>query len=336
MASEDLYEIRNSLALGNYTQVISEGSQIKANQYKRAEENERLMCERDYLIARAQIGLRQYAVAISDLKQSKHLVHRALCCLAEYLRADQSGDSGTKQKAVEDVKGMVKQSLESEGEANESNCLLCVTAATILIHEVQYEQALEWLKSWATSLHTKAESKPEKELGSSGGINALLLEVHALCVDIFLRMNRPDIGEAELRQMMKVDDDAPLTALWHGWVSLRRGGDEQLREAEGYFEDLKEKFGHTAMLLNGTALCLMAQRKWQAAEEVLEEALRIRENDPDTMVNLMICKRQLRPGQDPRTMIEMVKNGAPNHPWARRLRALEVGFDEAADRIRAA
>lgn len=338
MASEDLYELRNALFLGNYSQVISEGTQIKANQYKRAEENEILLGERDYLIAKAQIGRRENNLAISDLRQKSDPTLKALLCLAEYLKAQTAGVADAQTRAVEQVTDLVKRSLEDEGEANEKNARLCVTASTVLIHEGNYEQALEWLKSWATSLHTKAKEEtggatPAEQMGSSGGINALLLEVHALCVDIFLRMNRPDFAEAELKHMMKIDDDAPLTTLFHGWVALRKSSDEQVKEAEGLFEDLKEKFGHTAMLLNGTALCMMAQNRWAEAEKVLEEALMgPGANDPDTMINLMICKKQLKPDHDTTQMMDMVKSCAPAHQWVRRITALEQGFDEAAER----
>lgn len=334
MACEDLYELRNAMHLGNFSQVISEAGQVRSNQYKKAEENEKLLAEKDYLLAKAQIGMRQYGLAISDLKQSKNPAGKALCCLAEYLRADAAGDSGSKQRAVEEVEGLVKASLEALGEASDANCYLCITAAIVLVHELRFEQALEWLKSWISSLHSKADAKTEKEQGSSGGINALLLELHGTCVDIFLRMNRTDFADSELRHMEKIDDDAPLSNLWHAYICLRKGGDEQLKEAEGLFEDLKEKFGHTNLLLNGTALALMGQGKWGQAEEVLEEALSLRDSDPDTMINLSIAKRQVNPAAGS-ALIDTVRASHPAHPWTRRIKALEAGFDGAAERAKA-
>eukprot|EP01065_Artemidia_motanka_P051678 TRINITY_DN914_c4_g1_i1.p1 TRINITY_DN914_c4_g1~~TRINITY_DN914_c4_g1_i1.p1 ORF type:complete len:339 (+),score=127.60 TRINITY_DN914_c4_g1_i1:93-1109(+) len=337
MASEDLYEIRNALALGNHTQVIQEGSAIRSNQYKRADENERLLAERDYLVARAHIANRQYGLAVSDLRSSKVPMHQALVQVAEYLRADGQKDVGAKEMCVREVKDLVMKALEADGEANEGNCMLCVTAAILLTHEMDYGQALEWLKSWATSLSTKAESQ-KAEQGSSGGINALRLEVHALCVDIFLRLNRVDFAEAEIRQMTKIDDDAALTNLWRGWVALRKQSEEQLREAEGYFMDLKDKFGNTALLLNGIALCYMAQAKWEMAAETLREALSLRDSgEPDTSINLRICRQQL--GQQDKGADEEFKkfqmslSAHSSHPYVRRLTDLERAFDEATQRV---
>eukprot|EP00755_Sulcionema_specki_P017593 Sspe_Gene.64769::Locus_38369_Transcript_1_1_Confidence_1.000_Length_744::g.64769::m.64769/K17268/COPE; coatomer subunit epsilon len=232
MASDDLYELRNALALGNYSMVVNEAMQIKPSQYKKSDENAALMAERDYLLAKAQIGLRQYSLAISDLKNSKNKTLIALRCLAEYLRADQQGggpDKETKAKMVEEVNELVESSLREYGEPCEANCMLAVTAATILVNEAAYEQALKLLETWNSAL--TAKSQGEKEIGSVGGLGALRLEIHALNVDIYLRMNRFDAAEKETKLMAKIDEDAHLTNFWSAWVARARVSDKSDEEA---------------------------------------------------------------------------------------------------------
>eukprot|EP01064_Diplonema_japonicum_P022008 TRINITY_DN3161_c3_g4_i1.p1 TRINITY_DN3161_c3_g4~~TRINITY_DN3161_c3_g4_i1.p1 ORF type:complete len:331 (+),score=82.21 TRINITY_DN3161_c3_g4_i1:57-1049(+) len=324
MASEDLYELRNALTLGNYNQVISEAPSIKPSPYAtKATSQGDLMIEKDYLLARAQMGLKRYSAAVRDLENSTERSHRALLHLAEYLKAD---SSTAREAAVEGAKEVVESAMKEEGEASEKSCLMAITAATVLIHAGELNTAHMWIKTWISNL-SKKETAQEP---SSCGANALLLELHAMLIDIYLRINRIEHAESELKAMDKIDDDAAISMLWHGYVRLRKGGEKDVKEALRDFMDLKEKYGNSTLLLNACALCYMASKDYSEALKVLEEALSIRESDVDVMVNTMICQKQLRPGADIKPMLDIVKSSNASHPWIWEYNRLSQGFDDAA------
>eukprot|EP01059_Diplonema_ambulator_P004283 TRINITY_DN13989_c0_g1_i1.p1 TRINITY_DN13989_c0_g1~~TRINITY_DN13989_c0_g1_i1.p1 ORF type:complete len:148 (+),score=53.39 TRINITY_DN13989_c0_g1_i1:35-445(+) len=132
MASEDCYELRNALTLGNYNQVIGEAPSIKPSPYSaKSTDQKDLTIERDYLLARARMGIKMYSAAIRDLESSTDRSHRALVCLAEYLKAD---SSSAKAKAVETAKEIVDSAMRDEGEASEKSTLMAITCATVLMH----------------------------------------------------------------------------------------------------------------------------------------------------------------------------------------------------------
>lgn len=43
--ADELYDIRNSMVLGNFAQAISDGSSIKSNPYKKPAENDAMLAE---------------------------------------------------------------------------------------------------------------------------------------------------------------------------------------------------------------------------------------------------------------------------------------------------
>ncbi|KAJ9447779.1 Coatomer subunit epsilon-1 [Diplonema papillatum] len=316
--AEELYDMRNALALGNFNQVINEGSGFSAT----GKNSEALVRERDFLVAKAQVGLKRYQLAISDLSSSSFSAHKALVFLAKYLKADstQKADEATKKECVDGMKGLVERTLSDEGEATERSCLMAITAATVMIYEDDYTTAHKWLVTWSTSLHKATASE---------SVNSLLLEVHSLLVDMYLRISRTELAELELKAMCKIDEDAVLTMLWQAWTYLKKGTPKDLTEALKLFKtDLSYKFGNTPLLLNGVALCHMAKQEYDQAFKSLEEAQLLREDDKDTLINMMICQSQLRPGAENKHHLEMVKE-AHGHPWVRRYARLEQSFDDS-------
>eukprot|EP01061_Rhynchopus_euleeides_P043959 TRINITY_DN7685_c0_g1_i1.p1 TRINITY_DN7685_c0_g1~~TRINITY_DN7685_c0_g1_i1.p1 ORF type:complete len:352 (+),score=113.89 TRINITY_DN7685_c0_g1_i1:56-1057(+) len=326
MASEDLYDLRNALTLGNYTQVISEAPGIKASPYGNSPaDSKALESGRDFLMCKAQIALKRYSSAISDLESSRDTPHRALILLAQYLKADPSnaGDA-TRERVVEDTKALVDTTLSEAQEATAGSALMATTAATVLVHAGDLKTAHKWLKTWAVSLQKQAETASSNQT-LLNELNVLRLELSSHIVDLLLRLNRVDLAEQELKTMNKIDEDAALTLLWTGYVRITPDG---AKEALKLFNELRDKFGSTPLLLNAIALAHTALGEHEQASRALDEAGST--NDPDTMINQMVSLRQTRRGQDNKAMLDILKTQFPNHPWVWKYKSLEESFTDAA------
>ncbi|CAK9147460.1 unnamed protein product [Ilex paraguariensis] len=119
--------------------------------------------------------------------------------------------------------------------------------------------------------------------------------VHALNVQIFLKMNRSDYAEKQLRIMQQIDEDHTLTQLANAWLNLAVGG-SKIQEAYLIFQDFSEKYQMTSLILNGKAVCCMHMGNFDEAETLLLEALNKAcskllsdAKDPETLANLIVC-----------------------------------------------
>ena len=173
--------------------------------------------------------------------------------------------------------------------------------------QADFKTAHKWLKTWAVALQKKAEGAASNETLLSE-LNVLRLDVHALVVDILLRINRADLAEQELKVMNKIDDDAPVSLLWTGYVKL---GSDALK----LFSQLADMHGTTQLLLNAVGLAQMSTGAYEQALDTFEEALAIRDSDPDTIINHLTALKQVKPHADIRSQIEQLVANHPSHPW---------------------
>eukprot|EP00993_Chasmostoma_nieuportense_P002343 NODE_3147_length_1022_cov_49.420112_g3003_i0.p1 GENE.NODE_3147_length_1022_cov_49.420112_g3003_i0~~NODE_3147_length_1022_cov_49.420112_g3003_i0.p1 ORF type:complete len:306 (-),score=120.33 NODE_3147_length_1022_cov_49.420112_g3003_i0:46-963(-) len=297
--SDDLYDIRNALLLGNYAQVISDGSGVKANPYRKPDENEGMLLERDGLVFKAHVGLGQNDIVIDDLASTPHPHLKAVRLLAQYLK---HGDN--LPGVVADAKELLK---EIEPTAGAYNAQGVCTLATILIHAGELELALKALQ--------KAQQQP-------GTLHSP--DLQGLIIDVLLRIHRTDMAEKELKKM---EEDTTMTELCAAWIALAHGGDK-IQDALQIFEDLTEKFGSSVVLANGMAFVRMAEGNFEAAEKLLLDAMSKRANDPETLVNLIACTQHLKkPMELSKRYITQLKTAAPHHPWVLAYLAMENKFD---------
>ncbi|XP_011040634.1 PREDICTED: coatomer subunit epsilon-1, partial [Populus euphratica] len=187
-----------------------------------------------------------------------------------------------------------------------NNAILRLIAGIIFMHEEDYNEALK---------HTNA-----------GGT----MELHALNVQIFLKMHRSDYAEKQLRIMQQIDEDHTLTQLATAWLNLAVGG-SKIQEAYLIFQDFSEKYPMTGLILNGKAVCCMHMGNFDEAETLLLEALNKDAKDPETLANLVVCSLHI--GKSSSRYLSQLKLSHPDHVLVKRASSAEDNFERAVQSV---
>jgi coatomer protein complex subunit epsilon len=251
-----------------------------------------LKTEKDVILYRAYIAQRKYGVILSEVTSSSPPEIQAVKLLADYLANEQRRDR-------------ILSELESKMSANIelTNNTFLLIAATILFHENNYDTALR-------TLH-QSDS----------------LECIALAIEILLKMDRVDYAKKELKRMQEIDEDHILTQLAQAWLNIAIGGDKY-QDAYYTFQELSDKFIPTPLLLNGQAVCQMAQGRFEDAEGLLLEALDKDSNNAETLINLIVSSQHN--GKQPEVTnryFAQLKDGHQSHPFIKEYSAKETEFD---------
>jgi coatomer protein complex subunit epsilon len=251
-----------------------------------------LALEKDVLMYRSYLALRKYRVVLDDIKQSSPELLHPLRQLAQFLSSPAQRDS-----IVADI------DTKMSGSFDPGNYVLLLVAGTIYLHASQPESAL-------------------KVLHASDHLECIALRIQAL-----LSMSRADLARKELKNMTDKDEDATITQLAQAWTNLALGG-EKIQEAYYIYQDMIDKQGSTAVLLNGQAVSFIAQGKYPEAEAALSEALEKDPNNPETLVNLIVLSQLT--GKQPEVSnryLSQLKDMDSNHPYVVSLNQKEMDFD---------
>mmetsp|Transcript_22348 Transcript_22348/g.31084 ORF Transcript_22348/g.31084 Transcript_22348/m.31084 type:complete len:292 (-) Transcript_22348:292-1167(-) len=248
--------------------------------------------ERDFYVYRSYIALGSHQLPISEISEDAPTALQAVKLFAVYLSDEHKKDSviSTMQEWLSDP-------------ACSSNIQLLLMAASMLSYEGNYVDALKCCHS------------------------ASSLELMALAIQIFLKMDRVDCAEKLLKEMTNVDDDATCTQLAQGWVNLAMGG-SKVQEAFYIFQELGDKYSWTVRLHNGSAVCSMHMGRYDDAAKELLEALSKDAKDPDTLSNLVVANLHL--GAPTARYINQLKMVAPDHPLLKRSDQFQEALDRAA------
>lgn len=248
--------------------------------------------ERDCFLYRSYIALGSYQLPISEITDDAPTSLQAVKLLAMYL-----SDESKKDHVLSTIQEWLADPSCS------SNVTLLLMAAMIFTNEGNNVEALKCCHS------------------------ASSLELMALSIQIFLKMDRADCAEKQLKAMMNIDDDATCTQLAQAWVNIALGG-SKIQEAFYIFQELGDKYAWTVRLYNGSAVCNMQMGQYEEAERELLEALNKDPKDADTLSNLAVTSLHL--GKPNSRYINSLKMVAPDHALLKKLEASDGAFSRAA------
>ncbi|TYI26547.1 hypothetical protein ES332_A05G120600v1 [Gossypium tomentosum] len=251
--------------------------------------------ERDCLVYRSYIAFGSYQLVINEIDSSAATPLQAVKLLALYL-----SNPHDKESTISSLKEWLADP------AIGNNLILRLIAGIIFTHEEDYNEALK---------HTNA-----------GGT----MELHALNVQIFIKMHRSDYAERQLRVMQQIDEDHTLTQLANAWLNLAVGG-SKIQEAYLIFQDFSEKYPMTGLILNGKAVCCMHMGNFDEAETLLLEALNKDAKDPETLANLVVCSLHL--GKSSSRYLSQLKLTHPEHILVKRASSAEDSFERAVQSV---
>lgn len=288
---DELYNLRNNYWIGNYQKAISEGSALQ-----RLSEEKKI--ESKEYIYRSYIALGQCGVVLDEVKDepTTPISLKAVRLLARYLTLPHE-----KEQVISTMEGWLA------GVTEGNTATLQLMAAMIFLHEDNTKEALRCVHLGATMEHL------------------------ALTVQIFLKMDRPDLALKTVKVMQQADEDATLTQIALAWTHLASGG-SKLQEAAYIYDELADKHEGTVMLRNGAAVANIHMGKFDEAERCLLDAITKGQNDPDTLVNLICCYQHMnKPADLVNRYISQLKTVAPRHPFVASLGTVESAFSRVSE-----
>ncbi|KAF0695823.1 Aste57867_13343 [Aphanomyces stellatus] len=250
--------------------------------------------DRDIYVFRSQLGLRNYAAVLSAIPDGAPSISlSAIKLYATYLNG---GDA-------EITLLTVREWLSSN---NSENPHLLLVAGLIFMQEHKLSDAL--------SAFLKGKS----------------LEHSMYAALIYLKMDRIDLAEKQVNDMKRIDEDATCTQLALSWTLVAKGGNA-CDEAALHFQELGDRFGASAFLLNGSAAAFIGLLNFVEAERLLIEAL---QKDPafeDTYVNLIAVSQHLKKDQGTiQQYVAQLQQVAPTNAWLEAYLRLDAGFNRLA------
>jgi len=287
MPVDALYDVKNSFYIGNYQACINESQKTKVDSPEQKK-------DLDVFMYRSYLAQKKYALVMDELaRYSGPEEVKDLRLLVEYLNGDQSS------------KPRVVQQMEKKlSNFTPDNTTLPIVAATIYMHERDFDNALKTLYSSET------------------------LESMALSMQCYLQLDRIDMATKEAKRLMTKDEDATLTQLCNGWLNLNLGG-EKLQEAFYIFQELSDKNSKTPLLCVGLASVLIAQGKHEEADAILAESLEKDPNHVETVINQIVVSQFM--GKSPEVctrLLSQLKNSNVCHPFVLEYQQKEQEFQQ--------
>jgi len=247
---------------------------------------------RDIYVYRSYIAQRKYGVVLDEVHGASPPELQAVRQFAEYL-----SNSSKRDSIVIDL----DNALSSNRSLSDATTL--IMNASIYVHEGNYEAALRLLRQ-----------------GDS-------LECSAMMIQVYLRMDRIDLARKELKAMQEKDDDATLTQLAQAWCNISMGGDK-LVEASIIFQEMMDKYGSTATLLNGKAAAELCSGRTEQAEVSLNEAMEKDSNNADNLINMIVYSQFIgKPQEISNRYLSQLKESHSEHQFVRDYAAKEKEFD---------
>jgi len=294
---DELYTLRAQYWLGHYALCLEEGKAIN-----RRPMPPHLKNEREEFILRAQLALGQLDKVIKETDGSDVPAMKALNLHAKYL-------STHNDSTREEIVSTLKTYLAEEENANSSSFQLY--ASHIFLRHALTREALQCV-----------------HLG-------LTMEHLAISLQIFIKIDRLDLAESQLRLMKQADEDSVLTQLCSAYISIATGR-SAISDAIHVLGMLSEQYGPSIMLLNLTAVSQMTACNYEGAEVILAEALASAspdEDNSDTLINSVVCALHQQKGMEKlEPLLVKLKAQYPNHPYVVGLLRVESAFERESNK----
>lgn len=287
---DELFSLRNLFHVGNFQQAIAEAETLSRLP-------PHLKNERDEILYRAHIAMGNHEVALREISDDPNLPVslRAVKLLATFMH----------QKDMREVALMQLQEwMQDSSSANDTT--LQMVAATMRLHNDETMEAIKVLGHGTT------------------------LEHCALLVQLYLRIDRVDLAQKQLRQMQQADEDAALSQLATAWVAMALGG-AKFQEAVFILEEFVDKFGGSAMIFNSLAVANMQMGNFEDAERNLQDALSKDPKNADALANLICVTHHLARGNELVTRyLNQLRAADAEHPLLASLATLDSAFERVA------
>ena len=164
--------------------------------------------------------------------------------------------------------------------------------------------------------------------------HGLTMEHLAMCVQIYIKIDRLDLARDAWNLMKQADEDSVLVQLTSAYLAMAQGSSRS-EDAVHILASLSEQYGPSLMLLNCMAVANIVGGKYEAAEGNLKEAISDfgGENDPDTLVNMVVCSQYLgKKGGEVEKYLNALKVGYVSHPFVQGLVQVEGAFEREASK----
>jgi len=256
-----------------------------------AEKIKKPILEKDIFMYRSYLATNRYRVVLDEVPSSGDLL--AIRLFADYL---------LNKNKFSDLIEIFEKKLQSD---DELHTIWRIVASIMYIHESQFEEALRVLNGTTD------------------------LESQAIQVYIFLRINRLDLAKKILAAMTEKNDDDTLTQLAQAWFNLELGG-EKLQDAHYIFDDFKDKFAPSVLLLNNLAVCALGQQKFdEDTNGYLRDGLDKEPNNYDLLVNFIFYSQQTDKNAETviNRYLSMLRETCKNSELVEELAKKEAEFD---------
>lgn len=291
---DELFTLRNLFWLGNFQAAINEANKLNRIPAK-------LQTEKQDFIYRSYLALGQYNLVLGEVKDAATtpISLKAIKLLANYF-----ANPATKEKVLSEL---------SDYSTSDPGALFAdKTFAFIYASMCMYDDNIK-------------ESLRIISLSNPSGI-----ELKSLTIQIYLRMDRLDLAQGILKSLKSSDEDHVLTMLATAWIHLYTGS-AKAQESSYIYDELIDKYGGSAMLLNGLAVSKMHQAQFDEAEQLLQDALTKAPGDADTLANLIVVGNHLqRPADVIARNISQLSAKSPNHPLLASVAVFEGAFDRVS------
>lgn len=343
--ADELFDLRNTVTLGNFHQAIAEGSQIRSNPGRKAEEVLDIHGERDLLIARAQVGLGQFDSVISEQQNATHPYLKAAHAWASFHKALSKKSSSSSSKAeIPEVAAAIKTLETLAGEKPQVGVAATIVTlyAACFFHlgacgddASSINKGLHICGSWVEALNKQIP----RDAPPSNLLVRHILELRSMCVDGLLRLSRVDLADRMLQEMRTLDDDAVITMIAGVSVAVAQQAaqptaatDSKAQEALSILQDLAARCGQTTSLLNISAIAALLANKSSDSETSLVASLGKRSTDIDTLSNLAALAATLsKPTESFNRLCGQASAASNNEaPWTKQYAAAQQRFREAS------